>query len=588
MSTINILGPVGYNPTGPYDPTRTYQKLDVVYYQGSSYVAISDSIGQLPTNTNYWNCIATGALKKFTYNSVAEMKLDNALENGVYAFTGGYYEPNDGGAATYKITSEESETEYQEELENGLYATLVTGEYVNAKQYGLKNDGSDNTTMAIELFKNNKIYFDNGTYIFNNISIDHDIEIKGNNATLKSSRVSNTNNRYNTLFTFSNNIDVDIKNIIFEGYTNVESQTGTLTAANSLINVIGCNSIKVENCKFINFDNSYASSTPSLFTSRKAALFTIHDTLKTIFINNIFNNLKGEELIYCIDNELDRTDINMDFIGNTIKDIKTSCIDFIGNILNLKNNYYNFNYTGSCLNIYALYLFIENEEVNGSFDNVYDNCEEVYFRGVSVYAKNVINNANVTNALFHLSADTCVIDNLINNNDQTMNCVRNYFGTNNSNIHKDCTNSIISKTFTKILNSYLVAKHCVTSFNTNATDYNLLIQNCELKSSLASNTWMIATAPFELTLVDNIIHLCVTAGSGAPTVIYNRSDNVIKLIKATNNKIINDTESQQRFIVGTLPDFISFIGNTTNKSNSIIAADLTNVKAYSNYNYNES
>lgn len=63
MSTINVLGPVGYNPTGNYDPTRTYQKLDVVYYQGSSYVAISDSLGQLPTNNEYWNCIAAGSIQ---------------------------------------------------------------------------------------------------------------------------------------------------------------------------------------------------------------------------------------------------------------------------------------------------------------------------------------------------------------------------------------------------------------------------------------------------------------------------------------------------------------------------------------------
>lgn len=60
MSTINVLGPVGYNPTGTYDPTRAYEKLDVVYYQGSSYVATNDSIGQLPTNTEYWDCIAIG------------------------------------------------------------------------------------------------------------------------------------------------------------------------------------------------------------------------------------------------------------------------------------------------------------------------------------------------------------------------------------------------------------------------------------------------------------------------------------------------------------------------------------------------
>lgn len=37
----------------------------------------------------------------------------------------GYYEANDGGDSTYKITSTESQTEYQEELDNGLYTTLI-------------------------------------------------------------------------------------------------------------------------------------------------------------------------------------------------------------------------------------------------------------------------------------------------------------------------------------------------------------------------------------------------------------------------------------------------------------------------------
>lgn len=58
MSTVVTLGPVGFKPTGAYNNTREYKKLDVVIYQGSSYVAKSDSIGQLPTNTTYWNCIA--------------------------------------------------------------------------------------------------------------------------------------------------------------------------------------------------------------------------------------------------------------------------------------------------------------------------------------------------------------------------------------------------------------------------------------------------------------------------------------------------------------------------------------------------
>ena len=63
MSTITTLGPVGFNPTGNYDSTRQYEKLDVVYYQGSSYVSIANSIGQTPSdNSEYWLRLVAGGL----------------------------------------------------------------------------------------------------------------------------------------------------------------------------------------------------------------------------------------------------------------------------------------------------------------------------------------------------------------------------------------------------------------------------------------------------------------------------------------------------------------------------------------------
>lgn len=37
MSRVVTLGPVGYNPIGEYDETYEYEKLNVVYYEGSSY-----------------------------------------------------------------------------------------------------------------------------------------------------------------------------------------------------------------------------------------------------------------------------------------------------------------------------------------------------------------------------------------------------------------------------------------------------------------------------------------------------------------------------------------------------------------------
>ena len=41
-------------PKGDYDATATYTMLDVVSYQGKSYVAKTTTTGNAPTNTTYW------------------------------------------------------------------------------------------------------------------------------------------------------------------------------------------------------------------------------------------------------------------------------------------------------------------------------------------------------------------------------------------------------------------------------------------------------------------------------------------------------------------------------------------------------
>ena len=548
-------------------------KLDVMAEDGTLSAIISE----------YLNSIAI-----FGFDTVADMKSSTNLVSGSYARTLGYYSVNDNGGALYRISDTASAADHQEVLSSGLYATLIIEGCAKAEQYGLKADGTDSSLLTADLFKNKKVVFGEGTFVFDSVSIDHDIEIIGNHTTIKPRRLNVTSNRYYTLFNFSNEISVKVSGVTFEGYTDVVTQSGTLTSPNSLIMADTCKEVRIENCTFKNFDCTYTSGVSTAMVERRAVLFTILDTYNTHFIGNTFNNIKGNEMIYCMDKELDRTDINIELVDNTYTDLYTTALDFIGNIAKLRGNYYDFTYAGSCLNVFALYLFIEDEEVHGSYDNVYDNCEELYFRGIDVNVENVINYATASNTIMHFSAENCIINNLVNENDQVMNCVRNYFGTNSSTIHKDCTTTIAPKTFTKVTNSKLIAKHCVTSYNTSATDYNLVIENCELKSSLSANTWLVATAPFDLTLLNNIIHLCVTAGSGAPAVLYNRSDNILKVIKATNNKMVNSTESQQRFLVGSSPEYMAFIGNTTNRSNSIIAPDLTVVKAYANYNYNES
>lgn len=47
-------------PKGDYDATATYTMLDVVSYQGKSYVAKQTTTGNAPTNTTYWQLMVDG------------------------------------------------------------------------------------------------------------------------------------------------------------------------------------------------------------------------------------------------------------------------------------------------------------------------------------------------------------------------------------------------------------------------------------------------------------------------------------------------------------------------------------------------
>jgi hypothetical protein len=53
---INLAG--GLNFLGEYSEATSYTTGDSVSYLGSSYVAIQDTTGNLPTNATYWQIVA--------------------------------------------------------------------------------------------------------------------------------------------------------------------------------------------------------------------------------------------------------------------------------------------------------------------------------------------------------------------------------------------------------------------------------------------------------------------------------------------------------------------------------------------------
>jgi hypothetical protein len=70
FKVVQLLNPFTINttitPTGVYNPSFTYGIGDSVSFGNSSYVAIQPTTGNSPTNTTYWQLLATAATNKLT------------------------------------------------------------------------------------------------------------------------------------------------------------------------------------------------------------------------------------------------------------------------------------------------------------------------------------------------------------------------------------------------------------------------------------------------------------------------------------------------------------------------------------------
>ena len=87
-----------------------------------------------------------------TYDSVALMKSDRKLKEGQHVKTRGYYSINDGGSAEYYITDTQSKSDYQENLENGLYATLI----INDELIFYSESSKEKTMRGVQMHKEEK------------------------------------------------------------------------------------------------------------------------------------------------------------------------------------------------------------------------------------------------------------------------------------------------------------------------------------------------------------------------------------------------------------------------------------------------
>ena len=88
MAQIDI-GKLTFTHKGDYAGGTAYVANDVVYYNGSAYIAKTSTTGNLPTSTAHWNVFATGSggiwnagLSLGTAGQVVKVNSGEALEFG--------------------------------------------------------------------------------------------------------------------------------------------------------------------------------------------------------------------------------------------------------------------------------------------------------------------------------------------------------------------------------------------------------------------------------------------------------------------------------------------------------------------------
>ena len=98
MSRIyRTCGIVAMTPKGEYDSSAYYERLNVVTYNGSSYVAIQNTHGNLPTNTTYWQLLAHSGVAYATADRPANatngaMIFDTTLNKPIWKYGTKWYD----------------------------------------------------------------------------------------------------------------------------------------------------------------------------------------------------------------------------------------------------------------------------------------------------------------------------------------------------------------------------------------------------------------------------------------------------------------------------------------------------------------
>lgn len=354
---------------GEWSADMTYEPLDVVLYQGTSYTSrtyVPKGIIPSESTQQYW--ALTGnynaqvemyrqeverykqdveALKPYitkTYNTTTDMIKDETIKINSYVQSLGYNNIDDGGGSVFYIVSNIDENYFQIQLTNNLYANLITNGEVFTNQLGMMNNGvvdcREILQKAVNIFK--KITFNQGTYLltlnttdatilnFNyGIKINSSVQIDLNNSTIKLDTINSAVSSRYTIFYLYECSNVEITNGTIIG--DKETHIGELSEYGHAISMFRCNNSLLSNLNISQCIGDGITIQAELTSSSDYICSSSNNTLRQCTIYSCRRN--GISVIGG-----DYTNIDNCYIYDIYGTSPQACIDVEGNT-NDRNEY---------------------------------------------------------------------------------------------------------------------------------------------------------------------------------------------------------------------------------------------------------
>lgn len=331
----------------------------------------------------------------YYYNSVADMKADTKLKAGDIAITLGYYDKGDNGNSIFFISNLISNSFFQIELQNGLFANLFINNSVNIKQFGAIEDGVTADTAAFSnailcLTKNNcktLILNNKKKYLITSKLILNSISIIGNNSTIIYEHIPGSEN-YPFHFTGEN---FKIENLNFN--------LGDSTYLSPAIRLQNCTNVLIENGSYTHFIDLYSNNKNiiqrNLRFTDKAGL-TVRELFDNTTENILFEN--------CICNRGEYPDEVIWIVSSygTIKNVKCVNCTFI--------------HAGGTENCVAVSAYRQGSLTeNVTFENCIFNCKITGYHGFHMGGSTSDTPGNIKKIIFKDCRFllTCYSDNYI-------------------------------------------------------------------------------------------------------------------------------------------------------------------------------